>query len=69
MVASDDEVIKSIEKGTYGTPQVKLRTEKWFKILREIMGYPKEDRRIYTTEEKSFYLIKQMEFVKFVKIK
>ncbi|MBU2104646.1 MAG: DUF262 domain-containing protein [Nanoarchaeota archaeon] len=54
MVASDDEVIKSIEKGTYGTPQVKLRTEKWFKILREIMGYPKEDRRIYTTEEKKF---------------
>ena len=27
---------------------------KWFKILRGIIGYPKEDRRIYTTEEKKF---------------
>ena len=52
MILSDQEVIASIERGTYGTPQVKLRTEKWFKILREIVGYPENDKRIYTSEDK-----------------
>jgi len=54
MITSDEDVIDSIEKGTYGTPQVRLRTEKWFNILRDIIGYPKEDKRIYTYEEKKF---------------
>ncbi|MBI2630521.1 DUF262 domain-containing protein [Candidatus Pacearchaeota archaeon] len=58
----DKELEESIEKGTYGTPQVKLRTEKWFKILRRIIGYPKEDRRLYTTEEKNI-LFKKFEGV------
>jgi len=52
LINSDKEVVESIEKGTYGTPQVKLRTEKWINKLREIVGYPSNDRRIYTTEEK-----------------
>jgi len=52
LITSDKEVIESIEKGTYGTPQVKKRVEKWFKVLRDIIGYPKNDRRIYTYEEK-----------------
>ena len=30
----------------------KLRTEKWFKILREIVGYPENDARVYTYEDK-----------------
>jgi hypothetical protein len=54
LMTSDKEFIESIEKGTYGTAQVKLRTEKWFNILRDIVGYPKKDKRIYTYEEKKF---------------
>ncbi|MBR9704223.1 DUF262 domain-containing protein [Candidatus Pacearchaeota archaeon] len=54
LVSSDKEFIETIEKGTYGTPQVKLRTEKWFSILREVIGYPENDRRIYNSEEKKF---------------
>jgi len=54
LITADTKMIESIEKGTYGTPQVKMRTEKWFKILREIIGYPKNDKRIYTFEEKKF---------------
>lgn len=54
MITSDNEIIASIERGTYGTPQVKLRTEKWFKILRDIVGYPKKDSRVYTYEDKEF---------------
>jgi len=52
LVSSDEDFIGSIEKGTYGTPQVKIRAEKWFKILRKIVGYPTHDRRIYSYEEK-----------------
>jgi len=52
LITSDREVIESIEKGTYGTPQVKKRTEEWFKKIREVVGYPKNDKRLYTYEEK-----------------
>lgn len=52
LITTDKQMIESIEKGTYGTPQVKLRTEKWLNKLREIIGYPKNDRRLYTSEEK-----------------
>jgi hypothetical protein len=54
LINSDKQMIESIEKGTYGTPQVKLRTEKWLNKLREIIGYPENDRRLYTSEEKKF---------------
>lgn len=54
LITTDKEMIESIEKGTYGTPQVKLRTEKWFKVLRNIIGYPKNDKRLYTSEDKRF---------------
>jgi len=51
---SQNDIIETIEKGTYGTSQVKLRTEKWLNILREIIGYPENDERIYTSEDKEF---------------
>ncbi len=44
--------IESIEKGTYDTQKVKLRTEKWFQKLREVVGYPENDRRLYSFEMK-----------------
>jgi hypothetical protein len=52
LVSNDKEFIESIEKGTYDTSKVKLRTDKWFNILRKIAGYPTSERRIYTFEEK-----------------
>ncbi len=52
LVTSNSKFIETIEIGTYGTPQVKLRTEMWVQKLREIMGMPKEDRRLFTYEEK-----------------
>ena len=54
LVAGNKEFIETIEIGTYSTNQVKKRTEMWFRILRDIIGYPKNDRRIYTYEEKKF---------------
>ncbi|MEM0136474.1 MAG: DUF262 domain-containing protein [Thermoplasmatales archaeon] len=50
----DEEFIKSIEKGTYGTKEVKLRTEKWFNRLRDIIGYPENGDRFYTYEDKKY---------------
>lgn len=52
LATSNDKFIETIEIGTYGTPQVKLRMEMWVGKLREIMGIPKEDRRLFTFEEK-----------------
>ncbi|MCX6750268.1 MAG: HNH endonuclease signature motif containing protein [Candidatus Pacearchaeota archaeon] len=52
LITTEKKMIESIEKGTYGTPQVKLRTEKWLNKLREVIGYHKDDRRLYTSEEK-----------------
>jgi 5-methylcytosine-specific restriction endonuclease McrA len=54
LVSEDKEFIESIEKGTYDTSKVKLRTEKWFNLLRKIIGYPQNERRIYTSEEKKY---------------
>lgn len=52
LVTKDRVFIESIERGTYDTQKVKLRTEKWLQRLREIIGYPETDRRLYTYEEK-----------------
>ena len=60
LVAGNEEFIETIEIGTYGTNQVKKRTEMWFRILRETVGYPENDRRIYTYEEKKL-LFKKFE--------
>lgn len=48
----DDAFIEKIAIGTYDTERVKNRTERWFAILRDIVGYPSNDRRLYTYEEK-----------------
>ena len=52
LMTQDRAFIESVEKGTYDTTKVKLRTEKWFQRLREVIGYPARDRRLYTFEEK-----------------
>ncbi len=52
LMTKDQDFIASIEKGTYGTSQVQLRTERWFSRLREILGYSANERRLYTFEEK-----------------
>jgi len=52
LVTSNDKFIETIEIGTYGTPQVKLRMEMWVGKLREVMGMPKDDKRLFTFEEK-----------------
>lgn len=52
LMTKDRAFIESIERGTYDTQKVKLRTEKWLQRLREIIGYPENDRRLYTFEEK-----------------
>jgi hypothetical protein len=52
LMTQDRTFIESIEKSTYDTQKVKLRTEKWFQHLREVVGYPDNDRRLYTFEEK-----------------
>ena len=52
LVTSKAKFIETIEIGTYGTSQVKLRMEMWVGKLREIMGIPKDDRRLFTYEEK-----------------
>jgi len=49
---SDPAFAQTIEIGTYDTETVKKRTEKWFSVLREVVGYPSHDRRLYTYEEK-----------------
>ncbi len=52
LVTSNDKFIETVEIGTYGTTQVKLRMETWVQKLREVMGMPKNDRRLFTYEEK-----------------
>lgn len=52
LICGDEKFIETIEKGTYDTTKVKKRTEMWFSKLREVLGYPKNDRRLYTYEEK-----------------
>jgi len=52
LVTLNDKFIETVEIGTYGTTQVKLRMETWVQKLREVMGMPKNDRRLFTYEEK-----------------
>lgn len=52
LVTSNDKFIETIEIGTYGTVQVKLRTGMWFQKLKEVIGMPKNDRRLFTYDEK-----------------
>lgn len=52
VVSMNQQFIDTIEKGTYDTERVKRRIEIWHSRLREIIGYPKNDRRLYTFEEK-----------------
>ena len=40
------------------TNQVKIRTDMWLSKPREVIGYPENDRRLYTFAEKEF-LFKQ----------
>ena len=51
-MTKDRSFIEYIERGTYDTQRVNLRTEKWLQLLRNIVGYPENDRRLYTFEEK-----------------
>jgi hypothetical protein len=46
------EFVETIEIGTYSTNMAKKRTNMWFSVLRDIMAYPEQDRRLYTYEEK-----------------
>jgi len=50
LVTSNKKFIETIEIGTYGTNQVKIRTEMWINKLREIANLPSEDRRLFTSE-------------------
>ena len=61
----DREFIESTEKGTYGTTEVKLRTEKWFNRLRDTIGSPKIPRDSTHSMIKNTYMTKPMEFVNY----
>ncbi len=52
VMTEDKQFVESIEKGTYDKNRVVMRTEKWLAKLREVMGYPDKDRRLYTFDEK-----------------
>jgi len=54
LVTSNRDFIETIEIGTYSTNQLKKRVEIWFNILRNIVGYSKNDKRIYTSEDKKY---------------
>jgi len=43
---------ETVEIATYSTKAVKKRLELWLSKLREVIGYPLDDRRFYSTEEK-----------------
>lgn len=43
---------ETAERGTYDTKTTKKRMDMWLGKLREVIGYPSEDRRLYTSEEK-----------------
>lgn len=53
------EFAETIEIGTYDTERVKKRTEGWFSVLREMVGYSSQDRRLYTYEEKRMLFEKE----------
>lgn len=52
LVTSDERFKETIEIGTYSTSQVKRRMEIWIGKMREVMGFPETDRRLFTFEEK-----------------
>jgi hypothetical protein len=52
LVTSNKKFVETIEIGTYGTSQVKRRTEMWINQLREIVNYPSDDKRLFTYEDK-----------------
>jgi len=52
LVTSNEKFIETIEIGTYGTNQVKKRTEMWINKLREIVNLPSTDKRLFTYEDK-----------------
>jgi hypothetical protein len=52
LVTSNKKFIEAIEIGTYGTNQVKRRTELWINKLREVINLPSTDKRLFTYEDK-----------------
>jgi hypothetical protein len=52
LATSNKKFVETIEIGTYGTMQVKRRTEMWINRLREIANYPSDDKRLFTYEDK-----------------
>lgn len=52
LVTSNSRFIETIEIGTYGTNQVKYRTETWINKLRETIGLPSNDPRNFTYADK-----------------
>lgn len=52
LVTSNSRFIDTIEIGTYGTNQVKRRTEMWINKLREAIDLPRDDPRKFTYAEK-----------------
>lgn len=52
LLTMNKKFIETIEIGTYGTNQVKKRTEMWINKLREIANLPSDDKRLFTYEDK-----------------
>ena len=52
LVTTNKKFIETIEIGTYGTNQVKRRTELWINKLREVANLPSDDKRLFTYEDK-----------------
>lgn len=52
LVTNNKKFIETVEIGTYGTNQVKRRTEMWINKLRETVNLPSEDKRLFTYEDK-----------------
>ena len=48
----DPMFVDTTEQGTYDTAKTKMRMELWVRKLREVIGYPGDTRRFYTSEEK-----------------
>lgn len=51
-ICCDEKFIETIEISTYSTKQVKKRTEMWFNKMRDVVGLPDDDPRLFTFEEK-----------------
>jgi hypothetical protein len=55
----DPMFVETTEQGTYDTAKTKMRMELWVRKLREVLGYPGETRRFYTSEEKQILFERQ----------